>query len=288
MIKAIKMPTKSLLLVSLASVFPFAGISAQDAAGMEPSEPVDPAIFRAMGYAMGLQLRLNASSFSPEEVDLILQGMRSVAQNEDRPANLSQLLPEAQAVYQKRMSQMQEQMQKKNERLSEQNKAEAEAYFAELSEKEGVRKTESGLFYEVLEEGSGTSPSEDDAVVVNYKGTLIDGTEFDANDGARFRVGGVVPGFSEALQLMQVGDKFRIHLPSELAYGDRAPGRGSPIEPGDALIFEVELLSVQSMPKPPSGPPPQLPDDLPQPPPPPSGPPPSPPSGPPPAPPSPN
>lgn len=281
------MPAKSLLMVSIASILPLVANAQQGTDNKDDSpEPVDPAVLRTMGYAMGMQMRLNAISFSDEEIDLVLQGMRSVAQRDPRPEGFIQNMQEAQAVYQSRIQDFQKKQQEANKRLAGENKIEAEAHFEKLDQQEGIQKTESGLYYEVLTEGDGQSPGPRDQVVVNYAGTLIDGTEFDANQGAQFAVNGVVPGFSEALQLMQVGDKFRVHIPSDLGYGDSGPARGnSPIEPGDTLIFEIELLDVKPMPKPPSGPPPQLPDNMPEPPPPPSGPPPPPPSGPPPSPP---
>ena len=105
----------------------------------------------------------------------------------------------------------------------------------------------SGLQYEVLEEGDGATPGRRSTVVVHYRGTLIDGTEFDSSysrgEPNRFRVNGVIPGWTEALQLMQTGDKWRLFIPADLAYGDR--GAGPLIAPGSTLIFEVELLEVR-------------------------------------------
>lgn len=125
------------------------------------------------------------------------------------------------------------------------NTAEGTAYRTENGAREGVTTTGSGLQYEVLREGSGPRPAADDLVRLHYRGTLIDGTEFDASYGgepAEFGVGGVIPGFSEALQLMPVGSHYRVVIPSELAYGPR--GSGPTIGPNETLIFEIELLEI--------------------------------------------
>ena len=127
------------------------------------------------------------------------------------------------------------------------NRAEGEAFLAENALREGIVTLPSGLQYEVLEEGDGATPRQRSTVVVHYSGTLVDGTPFDSSyqrgEPSRFPVDGVIPGWTEALRLMQVGDKWRLFIPADLAYGDRAAG--SLIPPGAALIFEVELLEVQ-------------------------------------------
>lgn len=121
-----------------------------------------------------------------------------------------------------------------------------ETFLANNKEKKGVIVTPSGLQYEVIKMGSGPKPTLQNTVRVNYKGTLIDGTEFDSsmedNQPAEFRVGGVIPGWSEVLQLMPVGSKFKVYLPSDLAYG--ANGAGNAIKPFSTLIFDVELLDI--------------------------------------------
>ena len=127
------------------------------------------------------------------------------------------------------------------------NRAEGEAFLEENAEREGVVTLSSGLQYEVLEEGDGATPKRRSTVVVHYAGTLIDGTPFDSSiargEPAKFPVNRVISGWTEALQLMQVGDKWRLFIPADLAYGDR--GVGPVIAPGSTLIFEVELLEVQ-------------------------------------------
>lgn len=127
------------------------------------------------------------------------------------------------------------------------NKEAGEAFLAENFKKEGVKTTVSGLQYEVISSGEGKTPGSTDQVTVHYHGTLIDGTIFDSsverNSPATFGVNQVIKGWTEALQLMKEGDKFRLYIPQELAYGDQ-PHPGGPIEPYMALIFDVELISV--------------------------------------------
>ena len=126
-------------------------------------------------------------------------------------------------------------------------KAKGEKFLAENAKKEGVVSRPSGLQYKILVDGKGASPTRKSTVTTHYKGTLIDGTEFDSsygrNEPATFGVGQVIGGWTEALQLMKVGSKWELYIPSNLAYGPR--GAGSDIGPDETLIFIVELLKVQ-------------------------------------------
>ncbi len=129
---------------------------------------------------------------------------------------------------------------------AEANRAEGEAYLAENGARPEVTTTESGLQYEVLVQGDGATPSATDNVTIHYTGTLIDGTTFDSSrEGppATFNAGQVIAGFSEGLQLMQVGSTYRLVIPSDIAYG--SGGSGQTIGPDKTLIFEIELLDVQ-------------------------------------------
>ena len=136
--------------------------------------------------------------------------------------------------------------EEEQKKLAEKNAKEGEAFFAENKKKEGIVTLPSGLQYKVIKEGDGPTPKATDTVSVNYKGTFIDGTEFDSsykrNQPATFKVKGVIPGWVEALQLMKVGSKWQIFIPASLAYGDK--GAGNVIGPNATLIFEVELLSI--------------------------------------------
>lgn len=129
---------------------------------------------------------------------------------------------------------------------ADKNAQDGAAFLAENRDNEGVRVTESGLQYEVLREGDGERPGADDQVSVHYRGTLMDGTQFDSSydrgEPAEFGVGGVIAGFAEALQLMPVGSHYRVFIPSELAYGPQ--GSGGTIGPNATLIFEIELLEI--------------------------------------------
>ncbi len=131
--------------------------------------------------------------------------------------------------------------------LAEKNKKDGEAFLVENKKKEGIKALPSGLQYKVLTEGTGKIPKATDTVTVNYRGTLIDGTEFDSSykrgQPATFPVNGVIKGWTEALQLMKTGSKWQLFVPSDLGYGDR--GAGPQIGPNVVLVFEVELLSVQ-------------------------------------------
>lgn len=131
--------------------------------------------------------------------------------------------------------------------LSEKNKADGEKFLAGNAKKEGVKVLPSGLQYKELTPGTGKSPKSTDTVTTHYKGTLIDGAEFDSSykrgEPATFPVSGVIPGWTEALQLMKEGAKWQLFIPSKLAYGEK--GVGQVIGPNATLIFEVELLTVK-------------------------------------------
>ena len=123
-----------------------------------------------------------------------------------------------------------------------------QTYLADNAKKDGVKTTASGLQYKVLQEGAGKSPKATDTVLVHYRGTLLDGTEFDSSykrkEPIEFPLNGVIPGWTEGVQLMKEGAKYQFVIPSNLAYGRRGTP-GGPIGPDETLIFEVELLKVR-------------------------------------------
>ncbi len=159
----------------------------------------------------------------------------------------SLLTPEQTAqIKQEFSAKMQEKQAAKAKVSSEKNDKEGAAFLEKNKTEKGVVTTASGLQYQVLTEGTGPIPTAMDKVSVHYRGTLLDGTEFDSSikrgQPASFSVTGVIPGWTEALQLMKVGSKYKLFIPSKLAYAER--GAGPQIGPGATLIFEVELLSI--------------------------------------------
>lgn len=141
---------------------------------------------------------------------------------------------------------LQEEQLKAREEQATKAKEEGAKFLAENGKKEGVKTTASGLQYEVITEGSGKSPTKDDKVTVHYKGTLLNGEEFDSSysrgEPVTFPLGNVIPGWTEGVQLMKPGAKYKFYIPSDLAYGER--GAGVKLGPNQTLIFEVELISV--------------------------------------------
>src|SRR5213083_3268715 len=145
------------------------------------------------------------------------------------------------------MAQFEKDMEQKQEQAGEKNKTEGAKFLEDNKKKPGVKTTASGLEYKVEKEGTGAQPKPTDMVTVNYRGTLIDGTEFDSSykrgQPATFPVNGVIKGWTEGLQLMKPGAKWQLFIPSELAYGER--GSGQMIGPNATLIFDVELVSFK-------------------------------------------
>ena len=142
--------------------------------------------------------------------------------------------------------QLQKDAQTKMQKEAEANVAKGKKFLADNAKKEGVKTTKSGLQYKVIKSGSGKTPKLTDEVTTHYRGTLIDGTEFDSSykrkQPATFPVNRVIGGWTEALQLMKEGDKWQLFIPSDLAYGER--GSGPDIGPNEVLIFDIELLKV--------------------------------------------
>jgi FKBP-type peptidyl-prolyl cis-trans isomerase len=150
------------------------------------------------------------------------------------------------------MAQFEKDMEAKQKQLGEKNKTDGTKFLEDNKKKPGVKTTASGLQYKVEKEGTGAQPKATDMVTVNYRGTLIDGTEFDSSykrgQPATFPVNGVIKGWTEALQLMKQGAKYQLFIPSTLAYGERA--MGPDIGANSTLIFDVELQDVKPPPTP--------------------------------------
>ncbi|XOV80145.1 MAG: FKBP-type peptidyl-prolyl cis-trans isomerase [Aestuariibacter sp.] len=150
-------------------------------------------------------------------------------------------------VIQEIQATMQAKQQEQAAMQGEKNLEEGQAYLVENAKRDGVMSTESGIQYEVIEQGEGNKPSAEDTVKVHYHGTLIDGTVFDSSydrgEPAVFPLNRVIKGWTEGVQLMNVGSKYRFHIPAHLAYGERATGK---IGPNSTLVFDVELLGIES------------------------------------------
>lgn len=192
-----------------------------------------------IGLQMGGQL---APAESRLEMDAFLAGIRDgIAGNEPAVAQ-----EDIQAALQAFSEAINAEMSEQRNAEAETNVAEGEAFLEENAQRDEVMVTESGLQYEVLEEGEGPTPGPEDQVTIHYRGTLLDGTQFDSSydrgEPATFGVTGVIPGFSEGLQLMPVGSKYKFYIPGQLAYGPQ--GSGQVIGPNETLIFEVELLEI--------------------------------------------
>ena len=203
----------------------------------------------SLGYSYGVLFGSQYSNFTdsgvvvPEktmELDNFLAGFITAIKRDS--ANLKMTTEEAEAFVRSFQMKIQEEMRAKQEAELKENKAKGADFMAKNATEEGVVTLESGLQIKTLVEGTGKQPSADDKVLVNYVGTLIDGTQFDANDSIEFNLNGVVKGFSEGISNMKVGGSAIITMPSDLAYGDRAMGQTIPA--GSTLQFKVDLLDI--------------------------------------------
>jgi len=198
----------------------------------------------ALGMNIGAGLGANLKKQAVEvDWNLVSQGLKDSSSG--GKTRLTQ--EEAQAVLTEVQNEVRKQQQEKTQQAAATNKTEGEAFLAANKEKDGVVRLPSGLQYKILTAGTGPMPTATDSVVCNYRGTLINGTEFDSSykrgQPATFGVGQVIKGWTEALQLMPVGSKWQLFIPSSLAYAER--GAGAEIGPNATLIFDVELLSIQ-------------------------------------------
>jgi len=193
----------------------------------------------AMGMNLGLGLHHQGMTLDPA---LVARGMKD-AMGGGKTALTEE---EARSVIQKLQGDVRQKVEAKAKEEGMANRKAGEEFLAANKTKEGVVALPSGLQYKIETEGTGPKPTTTDTVTCNYRGTLIDGKEFDSSykrgAPASFPVGGVIKGWTEALQLMPVGSKWQLFIPPDLAYGDR--GAGGDIGPGETLIFEVELLSI--------------------------------------------
>ena len=197
-----------------------------------------------VSYSIGMDIGNNLKRQSIEvDPDILARGVKDAMAGDNTLLSTEEARETLVALQQELLAKNQERMKQ----AAEKNKQEGEAYLAGNKKKEGVVSLPSGLQYKVLQAGDGPSPKDTDTVETNYRGTLIDGTEFDSSykrgQTAVFPVNGVIAGWTEALQLMKVGDKCQLFVPPELAYGERGAG---PIGPNSTLIFDVELVSIKA------------------------------------------
>lgn len=197
----------------------------------------------SVSYAIGLDV---GTTFKRQEItvnyDAFIQGMKDAADSGKRMMNEEQIAKTMMAFQQQMMAQAQEKMKG----ALEKNKKEGEAFLAENKKQPGVVTTASGLQYKVITMGKGPKPKASNEVTVHYRGTLLNGTEFDNSykrgEPVTFPCGGVIKGWTEVLQLMPVGSKWQVWVPSDLGYGERSAGQ---IGPNSTLVFDVELLAIK-------------------------------------------
>ena len=195
-------------------------------------------------YSLGYQFGQNLKSQGVEiNLDIYISGIRDALGGKDSLMSQEEIRATIGELQKRVMAANQKELKEK----AEKNLAEGKAFLDENKKKEGVKTLPSGLQYKVLAEGSGKTPKSADTVTVHYRGTLINGSEFDSSykkgQPSTFRVNGVIRGWSEALQLMKGGSRWQLFIHPELAYGERAAG--GQIPPNSTLIFEMELISIK-------------------------------------------
>ncbi len=222
------------------------GCAAAKETAQEAKPPQDPAFKNwkdKLSYAIGADL---ARGLRRQRVDVNVDVLVGALRDAVAGKKLVMTQEEVTATLTRFENEQKQDYDHAKAMLSQKNKLAGDAFFAENVKKEGVVTLPSGLEYKVLRQGHGKKPTLEDSVVCNYRGTLLDGTEFDSsykrNHAATLPVKGVIKGWSEALQLMSVGSKWQLFIPPALAYGERVVGG---IAPNATLIFEVELISVK-------------------------------------------
>ena len=198
----------------------------------------------SVSYIVGTDIARSLTDIKDEiDLDMLISGLKD--QFNEKPLLVT--TEEVQTIMRKFSMKMREKMEKENKILAKRNIEEENKFLKKNKKKKGVTTTDSGLQYLVLKQGDGPKPSSTDKVKVHYRGTTIDGTEFDSSykrgEPVTFPVTGVIKGWTEALLLMNMGSKYKLFIPSELAYGQR--GAGQHIGPSAMLIFEVELLGIE-------------------------------------------
>jgi FKBP-type peptidyl-prolyl cis-trans isomerase len=221
-------------------LFPTAQLSAQEAqeeANLKTQK-------ERLSYSIGVNAGKSLKSMEIDlDLELVIQALRDAYSGSERLMSEEEIRNVLTAYQKERL----EKQAEATKLLAEKNKKEGDAFLAENKTKEGVVTLASGLQYKILKVGEGNKPDDGDTVRVHYRGTFIDGTEFDSSfkrgKPASFRLGNVIAGWTEALKLMPVGSKWQLFIPPDLAYGTRGTGRD--IGPNATLIFDVELLAIE-------------------------------------------
>lgn len=230
--RAFALPYRLFAALLLFAVLPACSAPAQEEGAAVPTTEDEKTIY-AIGMAMAQNL--GPMKLNEQELDLLVQGLSDAVLGREPQVELSEYGPKIQGFAQGRM-----------QAAASAEAEEAAAFIEEEAAKDGVEKTESGIVYKVIQEGTGDSPTPADTVRVHYVGSLRDGTTFDSSrergQPAEFPLGGVIPCWTEAVQKMKVGGKARIVCPPDLAYGEQ--GRPGMIPGGAALVFEIELLDI--------------------------------------------
>ncbi len=203
----------------------------------------------ALGYNLARELTLHVG-LSDRELDALFEGMRQEAKGEKPPVGFQAQILSAQKLMQDRMAVYQLNLKVEGDKMAGPNIEAGKAFIAKLAETRDLKRTGTGLYYEVTREGEGDYPAATDNVKVHYEGTRIDGTVFDSsysrNSPASFPLNRVIAGWTEGLQLVRPGGEIMLYIPSNLAYGNQAAG--GVIKPGDTLVFKVELLEIVATP----------------------------------------
>lgn len=225
----------------IAGVLLFTGCNSNSGSADVSLDSKTDSVSYSLGFQNGKFLQdRNMTDINPE---LVKAGLKAALAEQEGVLTDAEM----QQVVRNFQTEAQQKAQQKKIEEAQENKKKGEEFLAENKNKEGVQVAENGLQYKVLEEGSGPSPDSTDKVRVDYEGTLIDGTVFDSSydrgEPVTFPLNRVIPGWTQGLQMMKEGAKYKFFIPGELAYGQNPPARG-PIGPNETLIFEVELLKV--------------------------------------------
>jgi FKBP-type peptidyl-prolyl cis-trans isomerase FklB len=214
--------------------------SSQTAAALTLNTPKDK-----LSYSIGMNI---GKSLKRDNVDVDTAILLRAIQDVLGGGNLLVTDQEAQSILTNLQADLHKKQEQEMQQVAETNKKEGDEFLAANKTKDGIVALPSGLQYKILQQGTGAKPTAADTVTVNYRGTLVNGTEFDSSykrgQPASFPVGGIIKGWTEALLLMPVGSKWQLFIPPDLAYGPRQAG--ATIGPNSTLVFEVELLSIQA------------------------------------------